>query len=78
MRNKKFVIGFLVFDAVAVLVIMFVLLVHNPFKTKVAPDTDPTTASVTISDENNPVSYTHVLDSEKMKNTCLFRSFRYI
>ena len=67
MRNKKFVIGFLVFDAVAVLVIMFVLLVHNPFKTKVAPDTDPTTASLTISDENNPVSYTHELDSEKMK-----------
>lgn len=67
MRNKKFVIGFLIFDAVAVIVILFVLLIHNPFKTKVAPDTDPTTASSVIQDENNPVSYSHELDSEKMK-----------
>ncbi|MBP5417147.1 MAG: hypothetical protein J6Y58_06460 [Clostridiales bacterium] len=67
MRNKKFIIGFLIFDAVAVLIILFVLIIHNPFKTKVAPDTDPTTASVTTRDENNPISSINDLDFDKMK-----------
>ena len=43
MRNKKFIIGFLIFDAVAILVIVFVLLIHNPFAGKVAPEMEPTT-----------------------------------
>lgn len=67
MRNNKFIIGFLIFDAVAVLVIMFVLIVHNPFKAKVAPDTDPTTAPVTAKDEKNPISSISDLDFDKMK-----------
>lgn len=66
MRNKKFIIGFLIFDAVAILVIVFVLLVHNPFAVKVAPDMDPTTASTTQPGADNKASGIEQLDTSKM------------
>ena len=65
MRNKKFIIGFLIFDAVAVLVIVFVLLVHNPFAVKVAPDTNPTTTTTKLQNTNNKASGIEQLESGK-------------
>ena len=66
MRNKKFIIGFIVFDIVAVLVILFVILVKNPFEAKVTPDMDPTDTTTTVSDADNPVSNINDLDMDKM------------
>ena len=65
MRNKKFIIGFLIFDAVAILVIVFVLLIHNPFAVKVAPEMEPTTSPTTQTNSNNKASGMDQLESDK-------------
>ncbi len=43
MRNRKFMMGFLIFDIALILVIALFLFIKNPFKRKVAPNTDSTT-----------------------------------
>lgn len=48
MRNRKFIIGFLIFDIALVAVIALFLLIKNPFKRKVAPNTNPTTEGTTF------------------------------
>ena len=55
MRNNKFIIGFLVFDIVAVLIIVLVLVIAKPFESKKAPEitTSATTGEVTTSKRTN-------------------------
>lgn len=48
MRNRKFMYGFLAFDIVLIMVIAIFLIVKNPFKRKVAPNTEAT-SQVTVS-----------------------------
>ena len=67
MRNRKFIIGFLVFDIVAVLAIVLVLVLVNPFEAKVAPDMDPTTSSVTQKNNSDAASSTDELEEDKMQ-----------
>lgn len=68
MRNRKFIIGFLIFDIVAVLVIALVLIIKNPFKRKVAPNTDPTTAYSTSSPEEQPSDFSEASTTEFVQN----------
>ena len=65
MRNRKFIIGFLIFDVVAVLTILIILVAVNPFKKKVAPNTDPTTPPSTTK-ATGPVSNADELDDSKI------------
>ena len=67
MRSRKFIIGFVIFDIVAVLAIVLVLMLFNPFKAKVAPDTDPTTASSTQVNNANAASGVGELEEDKMQ-----------
>ncbi len=67
MRNRKFIIGFVVFDIVAVLTIVLILVLFNPFEAKVAPDTDPTTASVTQKTNSDAASSVGELEEDKME-----------
>lgn len=43
MNKRTFIIGFLIFDILAVLIIILLFAVIQPFKPSVAPDTNPTT-----------------------------------
>ncbi|MBO4928222.1 MAG: hypothetical protein J5379_08250 [Clostridiales bacterium] len=60
MRNRKFIIGFLIFDIVAVLIIVLVLVIANPFEANVAPVT--TTAPGTTTQQQQ-TAFTGALSS---------------
>ncbi len=52
MHNRKFVIGFLIFDVVAILAIVLYVVIANPFKSSVAPSIS-TTATAAPTKTNN-------------------------
>lgn len=67
MRSKKSIVIFLAVDIVAVLVIVLVLVISNPFKAKVAPNTDPTTTTTKAPDLPNSGSDMQKLNMDEMK-----------
>ena len=72
MSRRNFIIGFLVFDIVAVLVIVLILLINNPFKATVAPNTDPTTT--TTVEQNYTGTLSHLSDLDQSKDTLLHQT----
>ncbi|MBP5491547.1 MAG: hypothetical protein J6Y08_01750 [Clostridiales bacterium] len=67
MKGRKFLIGFLIFDIVAVLGIAVYLLIKNPFKVNVAPNTEPESSVTASASRSAAFSGSDSVDMDSMK-----------
>lgn len=64
MRRRTFIIGFLIFDILAVLIAILLFAVIQPFKPSVAPNTDATTTTIAKPNSQYTVSRIEDIDTE--------------